>query len=356
LLAGLAADLKLHGPAYIAPALGFWLARYAAGARPARVTSVVAAVALVMALGVALPFLPSNVSVTNYFAYLQLGAKHGLRVDLFAWNLTFLLSLWVPALLVAWVARGQRASLPRHLALFAIVLAVMEFAVAVIASKPGAGSHHLLPFLGFHAWLVQQLLAAAVGRATVAGLATATSVTPASNSWRELSAARAAVTGIAAVLLGTAWPAAAMSYSLFNFNRLRPAQEAAFEELRGVADHYPHGMMGIAGPESYGLTIFRPWLTLRGTPQTDYGAWMDWQLSGMSDAPLANALRACEMPYVFIPTGGEPFTMYNNYDSEPLFSEDVRAAFARNYSLIEPGQYYSVYGCAAAPSIKRESP
>ena len=58
----------------------------------------------------------------------------------------------------------------------------------------------------------------------------ATSLAPASNAWRELPAARAAVTGIAAVLLGTAWPAAAMSYSLFNFNRLRPAQE--FLELR----------------------------------------------------------------------------------------------------------------------------
>ena len=356
LLAGLATDLKLHGPAYLVPALVCWLARYEAGARPMRVASVVAAVALVMALGVVLPFLPSNVSITNYLAYLQLGAKHGLRIDLFAWNLTFLLSLWIPALLVAWAARGQRASLPRHLAQFATVLGIMEIAVAVIASKPGAGSHHLLPFLGFHAWLVQQLLAAEAGRATVAGQAMAISVAPTSDSWRELPAARAAVTGLAAVLLGTAWPAAAMSYSFFNFNRLRPTQAAAFEELRGVADRYPHGMMGIAGPESYALTIFRPWLTLRGTPQTDYGAWMDWQLSGMSDAPLAKALRACEIPYVFIPTGGEPFTMYNNYDSEPLFSEDVRATFARNYSLIQPGQYYFVYGCTAAPSIKRGSP
>jgi hypothetical protein len=382
LLAGLAADLKLHGPAYIVPALVCWLARYGntlivalqsaargvgparvtsttagvAGIAPVRIASVMAAVALVMALGVALPFLPSNISVTNYLAYLQLGAKHGLRIDLFAWNLTFLLSLWIPALLVAWAARGQRASLPRHLAQFSVVLGVMEFAVAIIASKPGAGSHHLLPFLGFHAWLVQQLLAADAGRATVAGPAMATTVAPASNSWRELPAARAAVTGLAAVLLGTAWPAAAMSYSFFNFNRLRSSQEAAFEELRGVADRYPHGMMGIAGPESYALTIFRPWLTLRGTPQTDYGAWMDWQLSGMSDAPLAKALRACEIPYVFIPAGGEPFTMYNNYDGERLFSEDVRTAFARYYSLIQPGQYYFVYGCAAAPSIKRGSP
>jgi hypothetical protein len=401
LLAGLAADLKLHGPAYIVPALGCWLVRYgdtlivarrgataevagvgpmrgvtstaaadgvvvpvriasttasAAGIAPVHIATIVAAAALVMALGVALPFLPSNVSLTNYLSYLQLGAKHGLRIDLFAWNLTFLLSLWIPALLVAWAARRQRASLPRHLAQFAVVLGVMEFAVAVIASKPGAGSHHLLPFLGFHAWLVQQLLAADAGRVTMAGRVMATSVAPASDSWRELPAARGVVTGLAAVLLGTAWPAAAMSYSLFNFNRLRPAQEAAFEELRGVADRFPHGMMGIAGPESYALTIFRPWLTLRGTPQTDYGAWMDWQLSGMSDAPLAKALRACEIPYVFIPSGGEPFTMDNNYDSEPLFSDDVRAAFASNYSLIQPGQYYFVYGCAAEPSIKRESP
>jgi hypothetical protein len=335
LLAGLATDLKLHGAAYILPALALWAARFPDSTLRSRSAAGLAAGG-VMAIGVALPFLPPDISVTHYLEYLRLGAKHGLSLEIFVWNCTFLLGLWIPALLVMYVVREQRARVPRHLARFAAALGVMELAVVIVASKPGAGSHHLLPFLGFHAFLVQHLLAATPGGATD------------SNSWRELPAARAAVTGLVAVLVGTAWPATAVLYSLVNFNRLWPSQQAAFEELHRLADRYPHGMMGIAGPESYALTILRPWLTLRGTRQTDYGAWMDWQLSGLSDAPLANALATCEIPFLFIPTGGRPFTMYNNYNGTPLFSDAVRTAFARRYTLSQPGQFYNVYGCAAA--------
>ncbi len=90
-----------------------------------------------------------------------------------------------------------------------------------------------------------------------------------------------------------------------DFELQRPVQRAQLAELLRFADTYPHGMVGIAGNESYKLTMLRPWLTLRGNAQTDYGAWIDWNLSGISNRPLAAALRTCTIPYLFVPNRGQ---------------------------------------------------
>jgi hypothetical protein len=159
-------------------------------------------------------------------------------------------------------------------------------------------------------------------------------------------ATRAALVCIAAVILGTAWPAGRTFRNFLAFDRLLPQQEVTRDELLRLGSRYPHGMMGIADADSYDLTVFRPWLTLAGTRQTDYGAWMDWKLSGVSDAPLANAFEHCEIPYLFVPKGGEPFTMGNLYGG-PLFSDAVRTSFALRYSLVESGRYFDVFACHA---------
>lgn len=353
LLAGLAANLKLHGPAYVMPALGWWAVRHAhLISRRFGFPAVLAAVGC-MAIGLVIPFVPVNISAANYFGYVKLAANHGLNPELFAWNCVFLVSFWVPALLALRTARKEGAPWPpRRLVVFAAFLLIGEMAVNVVASKPGAGAHHLLPFVGFHSFLFQRLLV------EVTGGTNATSPTQDSHAWREIPAARAAIVGIAVVLVGTAWSTARVLYALLNFDLQRPSQEAQLQELRSRADAYPHGMLGIAGRESYALTLFRPWITLNGTLQTDYGAWMDWNLSGVSDAPLAKALETCRIPYLFVPTGGEPFTMDNNYTTEPLFSDAVRLGFAHSYSLLRAGRYFDVYGCAVTPAglVRRASP
>ena len=334
LLAGLAADLKLHGPAYIAPALGLWAARYF-GALPQRTrVTVILAASAVMAAGVIFPFLPGNVSAAEYFGYLRLAGKHGLIPILFVANCIFLLCFWVPALFVLREMRTEDSHAPpRDLILFAALLFVAEIAVNVVASKPGAGTHHLLPFVAFHVFFLQQLLSKGSERVRAA-----------------------AVTGIAVVLVGTALCTALALRSILKFDLQWSAQQAQLEELRRDVHDYPHGMLGIAGRQSYALTLLRPWLTRQGTLQTDYGAWMDWNLSGVSDAPLAEALGRCRIPYLFVPTGGEPFSMDNTYGTGPAFSEAVRAGFAQSYTLVQPGQYYDVYGCKLAMTVPTPSP
>ncbi len=99
MLAGAAADLKLHGPAYLLPALYWWTTQQSGyGTRDWwRAAAVAAAAGL---LGVSLPFLPGNVALGGYLSYLGLAAKHGLSVWELGWNCAFLLSLWAPSYLV----------------------------------------------------------------------------------------------------------------------------------------------------------------------------------------------------------------------------------------------------------------
>jgi hypothetical protein len=327
--AGAAAALKLHGPLYVLPALCIWL--YVRG-RPRHwlVTFLVAAGAGIAAA--LLPFLPQNVTFAGYLTYLKLAAHHGLSWELLKENLAFVAGLWAPILLTWRIVPGiadppseSGRSAVRLAAFWPLALLAAELLVAVIGSKPGAGVHHLLPFLGYHAFLLQYLLERA-------GLDSA-------------KTRRAGLACLAAVLIGTAWPAGSLLRYFLEFDLRIPEQQAAHAELEQWAALYPRGMMGITDWSTYWLTSLRPWLTLRGIPQTDYAALMDWTLSGVSDTPLAHALERCEIPDLFIPKGGEPFTMVNGYGG-PLFSNAVRESFARHYSTLESGRYFDVFGCS----------
>lgn len=357
-LAGAAADLKLHGPIYLAPAIYWWVRKQGPGdiagsmrtqalgvtASPlreqtpgdvigqvreqtprtaigwVRAATVAAGAGLT---GLVLPLLPSNVNVAGYLSYLTLAAHHGLSSQEFLWNCVFLSGLWAPIVLV-WLAVRH---LPRRLVVFAGVLFALESIVCVIGAKPGAGLHHLIPFLGYHAFLLCGMLSGA-----------------ADHPDGEARASRGAVAALAAVVLGTAWPAIVLFSLLLRFDLQLPTQEATHQELVQLAGRYPGGMLGVSDESSYALTNFRPWLTLTGTPQTDYGALMDLKLSGVTDEPLVLALASCEIPYLFMPKGGTPFSLQNHYGG-PLFSAAVRAEFARRYARVESGREFDVYGC-----------
>ncbi len=261
-------------------------------------------------------------SLTGYLDYLLLAARHGLASQELGWNGAFLLGLWAPVGIIYVATR----LMPRALSAFAGVLAATELLVAIIAGKPGAGIHHLLPFLGYHAFLLQGMLAAA-----------------AAGPRGEPAALRGAAVALAAVLCGAAEPAAAIFNYFLQFDLRQGQQQATLRELQGLSARYPGAMLGVSDEQTYAITNFRTWLTLTGTRQTDYGALMDLRLSGVSDAPLANAFGHCEIPYLFMPKG-MPFSMLNRYGG-PLFSDAVREEFHQRYTLVQNADNFDVYEC-----------
>jgi len=325
--AGAAADLKLHGPIYLVPALYWWM-RAQNPLTPARWLKAVAVAGVAGLLAVGLPFLPHNVSLHGYLVYLGLASHHGLVWGEFGWNVAFLAVLWAPVALIL----GATRAMPRDLRIFAAMLLALELVVAVIAAKPGAGIHHLLPFLGFHAFLMRQMLCVASPQPE-----------------GERYALHGATAALAVILLGLAWPAGGVLRHLLRFDLQMPRQQATRAELVTFSDRYPRGMLGICDASSYDLASFRPWLTVTGTLQTDYGALMDLKLSGVSDAPLALALERCDIPYLYMPRQGAPFSMTSRYGG-PLFSATVRERFGQHYTLQESGQMFSVYKCEPVPA------
>jgi hypothetical protein len=234
--------------------------------------------------------------------------------------------MWAPVWLVTEGRRNASASAwPKG---NAAMLLGAECLVVVIASKPGAGVHHLMPFLPLHAHLFQ--------RAHADTLATP----PHSKAIQT-----GAVLVLAVTVAGMTWPTAQAYGQQLSFNLQLPEQILQRDELLTLAAQFPKGNLGVANDESYELTNFRPWLTRNRILQTDYGAFMDLQLSGVGDAPLQTAFARCAIPFVYMPKPGAPYTVNSRYGNWPLFSAAVRREFAHNYALIATGTYFNVFSC-----------
>lgn len=330
-LCGTASALKLHGPLYCVPGLYLCAAQIPREVWRSRQVMIWAGYFLVAAIGSGLlPFLPSNVSLSGYWQYLVLALKHGASLRLFLLNCAFVIGIWSPLLLLmpglAQLRRLSAASRALAASLFA-----SEALVVAVASKPGAGVHHLLPFLAAHAYLFQRtFLETRVSRDV------------------PLETDLRAVAAVGATLLGMTFPALHTLGELAQFNRRATEQAAERDELLRFWNTYPRGMLGVAGIDSYSLATLRPWLTLHGALQTDYGAFMDLKLSGVSDAPLREAFDNCAIPFVYMPRPGEPFSLPSNYGG-PLFSGELRAHFADRYRLIAHGAYFDVFSCRRPP-------
>jgi hypothetical protein len=264
---------------------------------------------------------PQNVSAVGYLRYLALATKHGLHMDVFARNCAFVLGIWAPVIvLIGNFSQAVRTTLSWRG--FAFTLLGAECIVAVIAAKPGAGTHHFLPFLAPHAFLFQDLYAqlkpAAPGRAAVA---------------------------VAAAVIGMLTPTVQTCGQLLAFDLDLPEQTRERDDLLALATRFPRGMIGVADLESYRLANLRPWLTARGTPQTDYGAFMDLEFSGVSDEALRSAFARCAIPFVYVPRPGAPFTLPNLYRGQPLFSDGLRREFSARYSSLDTSRYFEVFAC-----------
>ena len=331
LLCGAAMGLKAHAALYIVPSLFVWgsgrsLQQWR---QEWKILTVGFGGAVLIAL--VLPFLPQNVSAAGYFRYLTLAAKHGLSLDLFGRNCAFLLGLWAPILLLAGGFQPLRPASRTWLG-FALTLLGSECIVLVVASKPGAGIHHFIPFLAPHVLLFQDLYG----------------FTPAAGGFTPAARGRAAL-ALTAAVLGMITPTFQTFGSLIAFDLGRTEQVRERDELLEFALRFPRGMLGVGDDTSYPLANLRPWLTARGVSQTDYGAFMDLELSGVTDEPLRSAFSRCAIPFVYVPRPGPPFTLNSNYRAHPLFSDTLRHEFAIRYARVQAGVYFDVFACQPEP-------
>jgi hypothetical protein len=193
----------------------------------------------------------------------------------------------------------------------------LDLVVTVIASKPGAGTHHLLPLIPVHAYLIEQV----------------PRIDKTSRDANLLMVIYASVVIAAVVVPGV---------SLYSIFSKWSAFGEASREVSLYRQRYPGLTMAVSDDSHYELSYLR---VLLDGPQIDYPGYMDLKFSGVSDQPLADRMAHCNPRYLLMPGGGMPFSMSAFYTPGPLLSDEIRRAFAAHYHPIEQGATYTVYAC-----------
>lgn len=323
---GVAVNLKLTACIYFLPIVVLALRSFT---RPSL------GLAAVATLGAALlPFAARLISFANYRHWLGVLRAQGVDWHELGPNV-WRGSYWLLPLLLGGLAvravpllRGgaaelaplPRAERARWVATFGAAALLM-----VVASKPGATIHHLLPLcpLLLHAFLTLPADARSTLAYRVSGAAFVTSslVAQAPSKLRE-------------------W------HDDLRAASLAPPIDA---ELREFVRLHPKSTieMGPTHSDLPDASTLRPFLVQTGNPYPlDVGTLMDSQSVGGYDAGrVANYLRSCAADFILFPARSEPFADAGYYSWGPLFPPVCRTAFRSAYQHVVHLRYYDAYAC-----------
>jgi hypothetical protein len=324
IMAGLAVGFKIHGALYALPAfLAIW------GSGESWRDQIGLATLSLIAAGVVagIPFVAwSGASVEGYKSVLLMAAKHGLSLDLFETNSLFALVLSSP---IAFVLYFRRPLLdPAHRWFIAGVLASLAV-TTVIASKNGAGPHHLLPFIPLSAYGLLLVWESPSSKPAVPKLTHAVGI-------------------LVLVPLLVFYSPGAMLWTRWFVSRYRATWETEkqkIQELEALYAQYPLAEFGLSDSAHYDDTFYRTLLVFRGEPvRIDFASWMDLQYAGVSERRIIHWLGQCDIQVWILPQG-DPFAMINYYTNRSLLSSEFRRTFFANYSVVKEGAYYRVWRC-----------
>jgi hypothetical protein len=202
--------------------------------------------------------------------------------------------------------------------------------VSIIGSKPGAGPHHLIPFLpGFSFLLVRM-------------------TQPAYFRGNETAQTAGLVACFLAIIVSYSL---AFAVSLNDIRNALPSMEAnraAIPEVVRLYRTYPGAVMGIGGDNTYRLTDTRVVGIFGGAPlEIEMPTVWDFQMAGMFEEPVERLLSDCRTPFWIIPKGEGIFTASNPYWGIQMFSDRFREFFRARYTLIHDDEHYVVWGCDA---------
>ena len=342
LSAGVLWNLKFSGPLYSLPLFVLLLER----TNRRQLILAIATAAVV----VALPFvIYPNISFHDYRTWILLSASKGIVWPTLRQNLEWAVYLVAPLILAMTVtirsacaeapARSRRSASreggQQPLAVLsppvAISLAASLASVAVLASKPGAGPYHLLPFLPVIVFFTcLQLHHLQIEQASGV-LRFGVSFT------------------LAAVLI-------ALAQQTSFIETVREIDAAGpIADVKRFLDAHPSAVTQIGYSSDERMTFARPVVVFRsGMYLLDQPAIQEHQLAGV-EIPNATeeTLRSCAVTYWLIPKTGEPFSAVNRYPmihGRPLFGNGFRRAFSQTYQKSHSIEYFDVWTCLRSPS------
>lgn len=330
LLTAVCASCKAHGALYVLPVYALLYLRSGALA-----TAVAMSVMVLCAL---LPFLHAQISLVNYATYLKAASRHGFSVYMCHVSLNVVGLLLLPFFSFLGPLRAG-SSRQRQLRVFVCATALALVGVAVIAGKPGAGSHHLLPFMPL---LVYAYIVGYAARRE-----------PEDGPWRSPGRQE------------RAWQAAWLGTLVFFFAishwfelRLLDGylRREAAQDLAATVETLGDGAVQIALGEtgtSLQLANLSPTLVLDGHPYWfDPAAVFDLASSGIPWSDRSRVLiRSCQTRHWLVARGEQPFAGRSPYAPHPaLFDGAFRQAFAMSHEKVRSTPYFDIWACRAGPA------
>ena len=323
---GLAVNLKVHAFVYFLPLLAAHVVVTASWREGGIRTAIAGTCALAAFLA---PFALPGVSLMDYVNHLaHLVSASGTEQSLILLRKVarFSLVYLSPAVpLAVLMAKGGRPA-REDLAAFA-VLALCLVLLLYPATKPGAGSHHLLPLapVSLHLFLrfaASSALSARQGTAMAALLAMAISV--------------------------IAVPRQRQMYRQFYGIEVRTAGD---EVRRLIADPAMGSLaMGYGESlETYPVTFYWPLPIFAGHPPAlEAMTIMELRNLGLGVPDrIVGDLLACRPQAWLVPRGERPFAMPSYHPGKPLFGDDVRTAFHQAYNKTQSFEYFDLWTCKA---------
>ena len=295
-------------------------------------------VAIVAGLAVALaPYALSSFSLANHLAYVESLASQTLSAGLFHRNLAYSLFSILP---IAWLWTGMSkgTSSKHHYGVMILVVIATEFLVCVLASKPGAGPHHLLPGLPIKLWLIYEL----THSQEVKG-------------HRSLRFLGLVLWSMSLYYISYGYPKFLKNY--FVSVDYLEGQYKARNEFHYLLKKFPNLYVGVTDSKhaNYALSFFRPYAFGPDyVDRLDPVAFMEVSFTtNVDDRRFVSKIETCSYPNIILPSNGEPFTLLNFYTNQTLFSDELRSVFAREYRLIEKGTYFNVFECNKNPPTEK---
>jgi hypothetical protein len=318
--AGVLWNLKFSGPLYSLPL--FVLLWERSGPRRLLLAGATAILVAVFPF-VALP----NVSRHDYLTWIRLSGGNGIVWSTLRQNMEWCLYLLIPLALSLQRRRGPDAA-GRPSGRVAASLLLAMCGVAILASKPGAGPYHLLPFIP-----ITCVLAVFDGRSS------------AGDDFDRLRVRPLVAFVSVAVLIALAQQTSFIA-TVTQIDLVEP-----IADVTRFTDQHPGRTVQIGYASDERMTFIRPLLVYRfGSYLLDQPAIQEHQLSGVAiPAATRQELRSCAVAFWLVPKGGTPFSAVNRYPQmagRALFDDEFRRAFFESYRPAGATRFFDVWACA----------
>ena len=342
-LLGIAANFKIHAALYFIPVAAVALHN------GYTVKQGLAAVGVSLVVFLAPFFCLANISLMDYLLFIKAIVGHGfslLKLQQLLWCFAVVMMAGAGAWLL-WRAenRAQAAAAVRANALVVGGFLLSFVLLLAPASKYGAGSHHLMPWLVATPYLALEFYRSGFGAA-----------------WLNPQRARCSQVFL------LAWAFACFAEALLALNKVEAAlEEHASDGAKVVADIQnvlqTHDqdytiLMGVGGQDDAWLTSYRCLLIFDHMPiGIDWVALMDYKRAHQPASELAKfvaemqAERSAPKGVLWlVPKYAAPFSVLTYYPPyDVLFDPRFRDDFARQFKHTGSSEFYDFYTSASPP-------